>query len=59
MCEGVNMEDKICSICDKQFKGYGNNAYLVNDGICCNECNHLIVLSMRFNLKYRGGYKND
>lgn len=53
------MEDKICSICGKQFKGYENNAYPVNDGICCNECNHLIVLPMRFNLKYRGGYKND
>ena len=34
-----------CSICKKDFEGFGNNAQPVNDGICCDTCNlsHVIV----------------
>ena len=32
-----------CSICKEDFEGYGNNAQPVNDGICCDECNALVI----------------
>lgn len=37
-----------CSICGKIiFGGYGNNAYPINDGICCNECDVKEVIPAR------------
>lgn len=42
------MGDKhICSICGKEFDGFGNNAEPVNDGICCDKCNNDIVIPRR------------
>ncbi|WP_299996577.1 hypothetical protein [uncultured Clostridium sp.] len=43
------MEEKefTCSICGKQFYGYGNNAQPINNGRCCNECNNNVVLPKR------------
>lgn len=38
---------KKCSICGKIITGYGNNAYPVNDGICCNTCNLTFVIPKR------------
>lgn len=38
---------RICSICGKEFTGYGNNAEPVNDGTCCNECNFEVVIPRR------------
>lgn len=38
----------ICSICGKNYEGYGNNAQPVNDGRCCDECNGTIVIPRRF-----------
>ncbi len=36
-----------CSICGKEFEGYGNNAYPINDGRCCDDCNVSIVVPRR------------
>ena len=36
-----------CSICDKEEKGYGNNAYPINSGRCCDECNWKVVIPRR------------
>lgn len=34
-----------CCICKKEFNGYGNNPYpLRTTGVCCDECNILVVL---------------
>lgn len=42
------MDDKhICSICGKEFNGFGNNAEPVNDGICCDKCNQDVVIPRR------------
>lgn len=38
---------KYCSICGKEYEGWGNNARPVNDGECCDECNALIVVPRR------------
>lgn len=38
---------KICSICKKYFKGYGNMAYPLTIGICCDKCN-IKVIAVRF-----------
>lgn len=40
------MENK-CSICNKSYIGYGNNAEPINDKRCCDICNETIVIPMR------------
>lgn len=46
--KGFKMDDKhICSICGKEFEGFGNNAEPVNDGICCDKCNMEVVIPRR------------
>lgn len=37
----------VCSICGKNYEGYGNNAEPVNNGRCCNNCNTTIVVPRR------------
>lgn len=37
----------VCSICGKNYEGYGNNAEPVNNGRCCNDCNATIVVPRR------------
>lgn len=36
-----------CVICGKDFDGWGNNAWPVKDGICCDECNAEKVIPER------------
>lgn len=36
-----------CSICGKHYEGYGNNAYPVNYGRCCDWCNTTVVIPRR------------
>lgn len=36
-----------CSICGKNYEGYGNNAQPVNDGRCCDKCNLETVIPRR------------
>lgn len=40
-------EKKVCSICGKEFEGFGNNAWPVNDGTCCDERNATKVIPTR------------
>jgi hypothetical protein len=39
--------DKICSICGNRYAGYGNTAYPVNDGRCCDGCYENVVVLER------------
>ncbi len=32
-----------CVICGKTFKGFGNNALPLKKGLCCNNCNALVI----------------
>jgi hypothetical protein len=36
-----------CSICGRPFTGYGHNAWPVNAGRCCEECNVTVVIPAR------------
>ena len=38
------MEKQICSICKKEFSGWGNNAEPINDGVCCDDCNNFVIM---------------
>jgi hypothetical protein len=38
---------KICSICRKTFEEFGESAWPVNNGRCCNVCNDLYVIPAR------------
>ncbi len=37
------MTNQKCSICKKEYEGYGNNAQPINNGRCCDECDQLVV----------------
>ncbi len=32
-----------CSICGKEYTGFGNNADPINKGRCCNACNNEVI----------------
>ncbi len=36
-----------CCLCNKEFKGFGNNAKPLKNGICCDECNTYKVIPTR------------
>lgn len=40
----------ICSICGKEYSGWGNNAEPVNSGRCCDDCNNNAVIPARLAL---------
>jgi hypothetical protein len=42
-----NGPNQICSICNGPIVGFGNNAYPVNDGRCCDRCNADCVIPAR------------
>jgi len=43
----MEKEIKVCSICGKEYSGWGNNAWPVNDGRCCDQCNFEFVIPAR------------
>lgn len=46
-----NTEIKVCSICGREYIGWGNNAQPVNDGRCCDSCNNTYVIPTRLGMK--------
>ena len=36
---------KICSICFRKFNEFGNNAWPINSGFCCDDCNKIVVVA--------------
>lgn len=36
-----------CSICGEDYDGWGNNAWPINNGRCCDRCNDTVVLPRR------------
>lgn len=41
--------EKTCSICQLPYTGWGNNAWPVNEGRCCKNCNDAVVIVARLN----------
>lgn len=39
--------EKTCPVCGKKYTGYGNNAWPVYDGRCCDACNMNYVIPAR------------
>ena len=33
----------VCSICQNDYVGFGNNAEPINSGRCCDVCNALVI----------------
>jgi hypothetical protein len=46
-------EEKICSICQRSFAAWGNNAQPVNDGVCCDTCDREVVIPARIVMMMR------
>ena len=42
-----------CILCGKEFDGWGNNAWPIKDGICCDECNAEKVIPARIAMLYK------
>jgi len=42
-------KQNICSICQAEYEGFGNNAEPINDGRCCDNCNWAVVVPARIN----------
>ena len=40
-------EVKICPLCGKPYKGWGNNPYPLNVGKVCDKCNLNVIIPMR------------
>jgi len=36
-----------CSVCGDEYRGYSNNAWPMNDGTCCDDCNEAAVIPAR------------
>lgn len=36
-----------CSICGEEYYGWGNNAFPVTEGRCCDKCNDEFVIPVR------------
>jgi hypothetical protein len=49
----LQKETQTCSICQKEFTGYDNNAWPVNDGRCCYDCNETVAVPARMNLMFK------
>ena len=44
---------RLCSICGVEYRGHGNNADPINDGRCCDKCDHTVVIPTRIAMIYR------
>ena len=42
-----------CILCGKEFDGWGNNAWPIKDGICCDDCNAEKVIPARIAKLYK------
>lgn len=40
-------KSKRCCICGKKIIGYGNNAFPIKKGTCCDVCNNKYVIPIR------------
>jgi hypothetical protein len=49
----VKMENKQCSICLRHFTEFGNSAWPINNGRCCNVCNDNVVIPARIRMQRR------
>ena len=43
-----------CCICGKEIEGYGNSALPLVEGVCCDACNHHVVIPARIFLSPTG-----
>jgi hydrogenase maturation factor HypF (carbamoyltransferase family) len=41
------MNKRICVLCKKDYKEFGNNAYPLAEGQCCDKCNNSKVIPRR------------
>jgi hypothetical protein len=48
-----------CSICQRLYEGYGNNAVPVNAGRCCDRCDTMIVIPARIRLADCDAYERS
>ena len=52
-----NMRTLTCSICDSEYTGWGNNAWPINEGRCCDGCNGLVLLERLTNMHLKKFWK--
>lgn len=51
----MTKKSNICCMCNKPYEGYGNNAEPIRSGICCDDCNEIIIMERLKDLINKGG----
>lgn len=52
-----NEAPKLCSVCARDYYGFGNNAWPINAGRCCDDCNQIVIAHRIKNVsRGRGAY---
>lgn len=47
----IQREQQTCCICGKKFHGEGNNPDPIKqEGVCCDECNRIVIAERILNL---------
>ena len=46
-----------CSICNEKIEGFGHNAQPINDGMCCDDCNNLVLVERIDDIINKGDVK--
>lgn len=47
VCNVMGKMEYTCCLCGKTYKGFGNNAWPLAEGTCCDECNATKVIPER------------
>lgn len=64
--QGINLnsvefeeEVKICPLCGKPYKNWGNNPYPMERDMVCDECNMNVIIPLRFGIDITSIQKNE
>ena len=51
------MDRLVENICKEKIEGFGHNAQPINDGICCDDCNNLVLVERIDDIINKGDVK--
>ena len=52
-------EVKICPLCGKPYKNWGNNPYPMERDMVCDECNMNVIIPLRFGIDIKSIQKSE
>lgn len=52
-------EVKICPLCGKPYKGWGNNPFPLEMDMVCDDCNMNVIIPLRFGIDIKSIQKSE